>query len=69
MAVVYKEALAALDLTHADKLVDAYAGVGTIGLSLADKVGEVRGMEIIPEELMMLTLMPKLTTLKMPITK
>ncbi|CBL90969.1 putative RNA methyltransferase [Leuconostoc gasicomitatum] len=49
MAVVYKEALLALDLTHADKLVDAYAGVGTIGLSLADKVGEVRGMEIIPE--------------------
>ena len=49
MSVVYKEALEALDLTHADKLVDAYAGVGTIGLSLADKVDEVRGMEIIPE--------------------
>ena len=49
MTVVYNEALAALDLTHPDKLVDAYAGVGTIGLSLADKVGEVRGMEIIPE--------------------
>ncbi|MFT9388587.1 MAG: 23S rRNA (uracil(1939)-C(5))-methyltransferase RlmD [Leuconostoc sp.] len=49
MTVVYHQALAALDLTHADKLVDAYAGVGTIGLSLADKVGEVRGMEIIPE--------------------
>lgn len=49
MTVVYNEALAALDLTHADKLVDAYAGVGTIGLSLADKVSEVRGMEIIPE--------------------
>lgn len=49
MSVVYNQALAALDLTHADKLVDAYAGVGTIGLSLADKAGEVRGMEIIPE--------------------
>ncbi|ADG40460.1 MULTISPECIES: 23S rRNA (uracil(1939)-C(5))-methyltransferase RlmD [Leuconostoc] len=49
MSVVYKEALSALNLTHADKLVDAYSGVGTIGLSLADKVGEVRGMEIIPE--------------------
>ena len=49
MTVVYHQALTALDLTHADKLVDAYAGVGTIGLSLADKVGEVRGMEIIPE--------------------
>lgn len=49
MTVVYHQALTALDLTHADKLVDAYAGVGTIGLSLADKVGEIRGMEIIPE--------------------
>lgn len=49
MTIVYHQALTALDLTHADKLVDAYAGVGTIGLSLADKVGEVRGMEIIPE--------------------
>lgn len=49
MTVAYKEALTALNLSHADKLVDAYAGVGTIGLTLADKAGEVRGMEIVPE--------------------
>ena len=49
MTVAYEEALTALNLTHADKLVDAYAGVGTIGLTLADKAGEVRGMEIVPE--------------------
>ncbi|MDR3189974.1 MAG: 23S rRNA (uracil(1939)-C(5))-methyltransferase RlmD [Lactobacillaceae bacterium] len=46
---LYKEAIAALDLTHADKLIDAYAGVGTIGISLADQAGEVRGMDTVPE--------------------
>lgn len=49
MTVAYETAIAALDLKHADRLVDAYAGVGTIGITLADKAGEVRGMEVIPE--------------------
>jgi 23S rRNA (uracil-5-)-methyltransferase RumA len=46
---LYTEAISALDLTHADKLIDAYSGVGTIGITLADHAGEVRGMDTIPE--------------------
>ncbi|MFL1696357.1 23S rRNA (uracil(1939)-C(5))-methyltransferase RlmD [Weissella kandleri] len=46
---LYQEALAALDLQHADKLIDAYSGVGTIGISLAHAAGEVRGMDTVPE--------------------
>lgn len=49
MEKTYEIALAAMDLQPNDKLVDAYAGVGTLGLSMAYKVAEVRGMEIIPE--------------------
>lgn len=49
MEKTYEIALAALDLQPEDRLVDAYAGVGTLGLSMAYKVREVRGMEIIPE--------------------
>ena len=30
-------------------MIDAYSGIGTIGLSLADKVDKVYGMEVIPE--------------------
>ncbi|WP_127849782.1 23S rRNA (uracil(1939)-C(5))-methyltransferase RlmD [Lacticaseibacillus hulanensis] len=47
-AVLYKEALAALDLHRGDKLVDAYCGVGTLGLALAGAAGSVRGMDTIP---------------------
>ncbi len=46
---LYQEAFKALDLKGDEKLVDAYSGVGTIGLSLANKVREVRGMDIIAE--------------------
>ena len=46
---LYKEVIDALDLKHADKLIDAYSGVGTIGITLADKAGEVRGMDTIYE--------------------
>jgi 23S rRNA (uracil-5-)-methyltransferase RumA len=37
-----------LALSKDDKLIDAYAGVGTLGLSAARHVAEVRGMEVIP---------------------
>ena len=46
---LYEEAAKALDLQPSDVLVDAYAGIGTIGLSLASRVKEVWGMETIPE--------------------
>lgn len=44
---LYEEAAKALQLTAGDVLVDAYAGVGTIGLSLARRVRQVYGMETI----------------------
>lgn len=46
---LYEEAAKAMELTSTDTLIDAYAGIGTIGLALASRVQEVRGMEIIPE--------------------
>ena len=46
---LYQLAIDALDLQPHEKLVDAYAGVGTIGLSLADQAKQVRGMEVIAE--------------------
>lgn len=47
--ILYQEALKALELTPQQKVVDAYCGVGTIGLSLADQVKEVRGMDTIAQ--------------------
>ena len=47
--VLYQEAINALDLSTPKTVVDAYCGVGTIGLSLAKKAKEVRGMDIIPQ--------------------
>lgn len=47
--VLYQEALDALDLSTPKTVVDAYCGVGTIGLSLAKQAKEVRGMDIIPQ--------------------
>lgn len=47
--VLYEETAKALELAPDDTLIDAYAGIGTIGLSLASRVKDVRGMEIIPE--------------------
>lgn len=47
--ILYDEARKALALAPNETLVDAYCGVGTIGLSLAPLAREVRGMDIIPE--------------------
>ncbi len=46
---LYGEAVKALDVSSSDRLIDAYCGVGTIGFAFANKVAEVRGMDIIPE--------------------
>ncbi|WP_017728981.1 23S rRNA (uracil(1939)-C(5))-methyltransferase RlmD [Halalkalibacterium ligniniphilum] len=45
---LYDEAKKAAKLTGEERVVDAYCGVGTIGLWLADQAKEVRGMDIIP---------------------
>ncbi|OCL40715.1 23S rRNA (uracil(1939)-C(5))-methyltransferase RlmD [Streptococcus agalactiae] len=47
--ILYSDAVKALDVKEDDDLIDAYCGVGTIGLAFAGKVKSVRGMDIIPE--------------------
>ncbi|MDQ0340079.1 tRNA (uracil-5-)-methyltransferase/23S rRNA (uracil1939-C5)-methyltransferase [Caldalkalibacillus uzonensis] len=46
---VYDEVKKAAQLTGKEKVVDAYCGVGTIGLWLARHASEVRGMDVTPE--------------------
>jgi len=48
---LYNEVKKAAALIGQEKVVDAYCGVGTIGLWLADQAGEVRGMDVIPESI------------------
>ncbi|MSD83461.1 23S rRNA (uracil(1939)-C(5))-methyltransferase RlmD [Lactobacillus curvatus] len=50
-AKMYNLVRDALALTPEDRLVDAYCGVGTIGLSLAKQVAEVRGMDTIADSI------------------
>lgn len=47
--VLYQKAFELADLKRDDIVVDAYAGIGTIGISLADRVEEVLGMEVVAE--------------------
>ena len=49
--VLYDEVKKAAALTGTEKVADAYCGVGTIGLWVADKAKEIRGMDIIPESI------------------
>ncbi|WP_163652566.1 23S rRNA (uracil(1939)-C(5))-methyltransferase RlmD [Listeria sp. PSOL-1] len=46
---LYQEVRHAFSFSGNEKLVDAYCGVGTIGLALSNEVAEVRGMDVIPE--------------------
>lgn len=47
--VLYDQTAQALKPTKTDTLIDAYAGIGTIGLSLANQVDQVLGMEVIED--------------------
>lgn len=44
---LYNLAIKAADLKPDDVVIDAYSGIGTIGLSVAKHVKEVRGMEVV----------------------
>ena len=46
---LYSEALKYLDLTPDKTLIDAYSGVGTLGILASDRVKQVVGIETIPE--------------------
>lgn len=48
---LYDEIKKAAALTGKEKVVDAYCGVGTIGLWLAPHAKEVRGMDVVPESI------------------
>ncbi|WP_338471790.1 23S rRNA (uracil(1939)-C(5))-methyltransferase RlmD [Niallia sp. XMNu-256] len=48
---LYNEVKKAANLTGKEKVVDAYCGVGTIGLWVADQAVEVRGMDVIKESI------------------
>ena len=47
--VLYGQAVEALEVGPDDHLIDAYCGVGSIGLAFAKQVKSIRGMDIIPE--------------------
>jgi 23S rRNA (uracil1939-C5)-methyltransferase len=47
--VLYDKALEYADLTGEENVIDAYCGIGTISLFLAQKARKVYGVEIVPE--------------------
>lgn len=47
--VLYKQAIEMADFKGHEKVIDAYSGIGTISLILADQVKEVIGAEINPD--------------------
>nr|WP_106781147.1 23S rRNA (uracil(1939)-C(5))-methyltransferase RlmD [Lysinibacillus timonensis] len=48
---LYDEIKKAAMLTGKETVVDAYCGVGTIGLWLANQAKEIRGMDVVPESI------------------
>ena len=47
--LLYGKAASLADFRGNETVLDLYCGIGTIGLSMADKVGEIIGVEIVPE--------------------
>ncbi len=47
--VLYSKAIELAGLTGGERVLDLYCGIGTIGLSLAEKCKELVGVEIVPE--------------------
>ena len=48
---LYQTAIDFAELREDDVVIDAYSGIGTIGLSVAKHVKEVYGVEVIPKRL------------------
>lgn len=51
--MLYQEAIKAAQLSNEDVVIDAYSGIGTIGLSVAKRVKWVYGMEIVTDAIEM----------------
>lgn len=47
--ILYQEAIDRAQLTEQDVVIDAYCGIGTIGLSLAKQVKHVYGVEMVED--------------------
>lgn len=47
--VLYQQALDYAQLEGGERVIDAYCGIGTISLFLAQKAGQVMGVEIVPQ--------------------
>ncbi|MFZ2692274.1 MAG: 23S rRNA (uracil(1939)-C(5))-methyltransferase RlmD, partial [Trichococcus flocculiformis] len=50
---LYKLAIEAAQLTGEETVIDAYCGIGTISLSLAEKAKHVYAMEVVPDAVKM----------------
>ncbi len=61
---LYSLAIQKANLTKNDVVIDAYCGIGTISLAVADKVKKVFGVEIVPEAIEDAKLNAKLNGIK-----
>lgn len=47
--ILYRTAIEYADLTGKERIIDAYCGIGTIGLTAAASAGQVIGVELNPD--------------------